>query len=86
MHVFFDKNGIFNLDEAVMEMPSFKKIMEDGIITDCELSEQAQLVMSLLHKVEEACSEEQAMLVRNLLAEMSVLFSVYHYKEIQSIK
>lgn len=86
MNVFFDKNGVFNLDETVMEMASFKKIMEDGIITDSELSEQAQLVTVLLHKVEESCSEEQAKLVRDLLAEMSVLFSVYHYKELQSIR
>lgn len=86
MNVFFDKNGVFNLDETVMEMASFKKIMEDGIITDSELSEQAERVSSLLHKVEDNCTEEQAKLVRDLLAEMSVLFSVYHYKELQSIR
>lgn len=86
MNVFFDKNGVFNLDEAVMEMSSFKKLMEDGIITDSELSEQAERVSSLLHKVEDKCTEEQTKLVRDLLAEMSVLFSVYHYKELQSIR
>lgn len=86
MNIFFDKNGILNLDETVMEMTSFKKIMEDGIITDSELAQQADLVASLLHKVEDSCSEQQAILVRDLLAEMSVLFAVYHYKELQTIK
>ncbi len=86
MNIFFDKNGILNLDETVMEMASFKKIMEDGIITDSELAQQADLVASLLHKVEDSCSEQQAILVKDLLAEMSVLFAIYHYKEFQTIK
>lgn len=86
MGIFFNENGIFNLDEIVMEMPSFKKIMEDGAVTDCELSYQADRVSTLLQKVEESCTDEQAKLVRELLAEMSVLFSVYHYTELQTIR
>ena len=86
MNIFFDENGIFNLDETVMEMASFKKIIEDGIVTDSELAQQADLVTSLLHKVEDSCSEQQAELVKSLLAEMSVLFAVYHYKEFQTIR
>lgn len=86
MKLLFDENGFFNLDEAVMAMPSFKKIMEDGVVTDSELAEQAHRVHSLLQKIEDVCSEEQAMLVKELLAEMSVLFSAYHYHELQTIK
>ena len=33
-NVFFDKNGVLNLDEAVMDIDSFKTIMADGIVTD----------------------------------------------------
>ena len=86
MNSLFDENGFFNLDEIVMNRPSFKKIMEDGIVTDSELAGQANLVSTLLHKVEDICSEEQTELVKELLAEMSILFSVYHYYELQTIK
>lgn len=86
MNVFFDNNGILNLDEAVLQMDSFKKIMEDGIVTDNELVEQANQVTALLHKVEEIMNEEQAALVKEVLAEMSVLFTVYHYRELQTLK
>lgn len=85
MKFLFDENGFFNLDEAVMATPSFKKIMEDGVVTDSELAEQAHQVSSLLHKLEDICSEEQTKLVKELLTEMSVLFSIYHYHELQTL-
>lgn len=30
--MFFNEQGMLNLDEAVMNQPTFKKIMEDGIV------------------------------------------------------
>ena len=86
MSIFFDENGFLNLDEAVLETPSFKSIMADGIVTDDELSDQAKLETSLFHDIEDTCTPQQAGLVKKLLAEMSVLFAVYHYKELQSLK
>lgn len=86
MNVFFNQDGFLNLDEAVMEMDSFKKIMEDGIVTDDEMLEQANRVSTLLHRVEETMNEEQAALVKDVLSEMNVLFAVYHYREIQSLR
>lgn len=86
MNTFFDENGILNLDEAVFESTSFKTIVEDGIVTDAELLEQSKLVTDLFHQVEKACTPEQSELVKELIAELSVLFTVYHYKEIQSLK
>ena len=32
--MFFNEQGMLNLDEAVMNQPTFKKIMEDGIVTE----------------------------------------------------
>lgn len=86
MNTFFDENGILNLDDAVMQMPSFKKIMEDGIVTDVELADQAAHVTALLHKVEDSCTQEQTAMIKDLLAEMSVLFAAYNYKELQTLK
>lgn len=86
MNTFFNNDGILNLDETVMEMASFKKIMEDGIVTDEELMQQADQVVALLHRIEDTCTAEQSALVKEMLSELSVLYAVYHYKELQTIK
>jgi len=82
---FLDKNGLLCIDETVTEIPSFKRIMEDEIVTAEELTEQAQCVTDLLKKLEISCSEEQKKIVKDLLAEMSVLYMAYHISEIQSM-
>ena len=42
MQTLFDENGNLNISDIVLNHPSYKKIMEDGIIvTDDELKEQA---------------------------------------------
>ncbi|MBQ3787571.1 MAG: hypothetical protein II849_02050 [Bacteroidales bacterium] len=86
MNTFFNEDGLLNLDEAVMEMESFKKIMEDGIVTDEEVVNQANHVAELLHRIEDTCSPEQSALVKEALSEISVLYTVYHYKELQTLK
>lgn len=86
MNTFFDENGLLNIDEAVANTPSFKKIMEDGIVTDEELLAQTEVVTELFHKVEDNCTTEQLDIVKNLLSEMNVLYAIYNYKELQSLK
>lgn len=86
MAIFFNEDGLLNIDETVQEMPSFKKMMEDGWISDEELASQAKRVNELLHQVEEKCSAEQAGLVRDVLAEINVLYAAYVYYQLQSIK
>ena len=49
----FDKEGILNIDELVAQRPTFRKIMEDQIVTDDELTNQATLVVNLLKKLEQ---------------------------------
>ena len=72
----FDKEGILNIDELVAQRPTFRKIMED----------QANLVVNLLKKLEQTLSPGQLSEVENLLAEMSVLYAIHQYKEIQDLK
>lgn len=86
MNIFFNSDGLLNLDEAVMEMDSFKKIMDDGIVTDEEVVTQANRVADLLHRIEDICPPEQSALVKEALSEISVLYAVYHYKELQTLK
>ena len=38
--MFFDENGILNIDEIVADNASFKNIMEDGIVTEEEIKSQ----------------------------------------------
>lgn len=85
-NVFFDKNGVLNLDEAVMDIDSFKTIMADGIVTDEELKAQSDRVIGILHDMEKKYSPEQLKEIKQLLAETSVLYAIYNYHSIQSVK
>lgn len=71
-----DENGFLNVEDLIMNSPSFHKIMEDNIITEEELQAQSDLVISLLTQLESTCSEEQKELLRRLLAELCVLVGV----------
>ena len=76
MNTFFDESGTLNIDDLILEQPSFKKIMEDGVVTDEELAEQKERVIALLKKLEQKLMPEQIDQVRELLAEISVLVAV----------
>lgn len=76
MNTFFDNNGMLNIDELIVEQPSFIKIMEDGVVTEEELQEQSQRVESLLKDIEQSASPEIIEKVRYLLAEISVLVAI----------
>ena len=73
MNTFFDEAGTLNLDELILNHPSFKQIMADGVVTQEELTEQAQRVTTLLKQMEQTLAPEQIDQVRELLAEISVL-------------
>lgn len=83
--MFFNEEGILNIDEAVLETPSYKKIMEDGIVTEEELVSQAQKVVSMLQTMEKKYNEEQLSEIKALLTESSVLHAVYNIHSIQNI-
>lgn len=83
--MFFNKEGILALDEMVANQPSFKKIMEDGVVTEQELSEQSDKVLSLLQRVEKELAPAQQELVKDLLVEATVMSAVFHQYEIQNI-
>lgn len=76
MNTFFDESGGLNIDDLILQQPSFQKIMEDGIVTDEELAEQKDRVIALLKKFEKNSTPEQIDKVRELLAEISVLITI----------
>lgn len=83
--MFFNEEGILNIDEMVVDNASFKKIMEDGVITEEEIKTQSDKVVALLHNMESKFSEEQLAEVKTLLVETSVLYAVYNFYSIQNI-
>lgn len=81
--MFFNQNGILNIDEAILNKESFKKIMEDGIVSEEEIKEQSEKVIGLFKDIENKFSEEQLRDIKDLLAETSVLYAVYNIYSIQ---
>lgn len=79
--MFFNEQGILNIDELVANNESFKKIMEDGVVTEEEIKSQSDKVIAMFHDMETKYSEKQLEEIKNLLVESNVLFAVYsHYR------
>lgn len=83
--MFFNEEGIFDIDEMVLNNASFKTIMEDGVITEEEIKVQSDKVVAMLRDMEGKYSEEQLAEVKNLLVEASVLYAAYNFHQIQHI-
>lgn len=83
--MFFNEEGILNIDEMVANNESFKKIMEDGIVTEDEIKAQSDKVIVMLRDMETKYSEEQLTEIKNVLVEASVLYAVYNIHSIQNI-
>ncbi len=81
----FDENGMLNIADIVAENPSYKAIMEDGVVTDQELKDQADATLASLHRLQELCSEEQQDAVLSAITDMSVLLAAYHNYELQQL-
>lgn len=73
---------IEKLDELVQKSTSFQKIMEDGIVEDREVEEQAKYVESLLSELERTLSPEDFERVTTFMAELSVLQVILRYNQI----
>ena len=76
MNTFFDESGGLNIDDLILEQPSFQKIMEDGIVTEEEIAKQKDRVIAILKNLEQNSTSEQIDQIRELLAEISVLVAV----------
>ncbi len=86
MQTLFDENGMLNIADIVSDHPSYKAIMEDGIVTDKELKEQSDATIASLRKLKTLCNEEQQNAILEAISEMSVLFAAYHNYELQNLR
>ena len=83
----FDREtGLLLLDELVETQPSFRKILEDGIITPKELLDQSNHVLELMQLLDKQLNARQHQLVTELLSELAVLFAASQYHELQQFK
>ena len=83
MMTFFEEDGYLNIDELIIEQPSFLKMIDDGVVTEDELQDQSRRVVACLRSFEATATEEQIDCVRELLAEVSVLVAARHLYEEQ---
>ncbi len=87
MNTFFDKtSGLFKLDEEILQNDSYKKIMQDGLVTGDELKSQSEKVIGLFKALEENLPEHDLALVKDTFTELAVLYAINQYKEFQDLK
>jgi hypothetical protein len=84
--MFFNEEGILNIDEMVVNNASFKSIMKDGVITEEEIKTQSDRVVAMLRDMEAKYSDEQLAEIKSLIAEMNVLYAVYNYYSLSNLK
>jgi hypothetical protein len=70
---FDQETDVLLIDEYIVEMDSYKRIVRDGKITDTELLEQTLRVATLLRELEEALSPEAKALATEAFGEVAVL-------------
>jgi hypothetical protein len=80
---FDEQTGTLLLDDYAVEMDSYRRIVEDETITDAELLDQTQRVMSLLQQLEVVLSPEAKALATEALSELAVL-SALQVKRLQA--
>lgn len=80
-----DKNKAFKLTDAVFEMPSIKRILDDGKVTVEELHEQSEMTMKLFEELNATLTEEQSAKLTELIKETGVLFTVCLYHNLKSL-
>lgn len=81
MKTLLDKYENLNIEDLVINQPSFKHIIEDGVITEEEIAEQSQRVVAKIKEIDAVATPEMKEMVRELLAEMSVLVAISNLQE-----
>ena len=76
MNKFFNESGSLNMDDLIMERPSFQQLMADGVVTDEKIEEQGQRVKDLILQMEPDFTPEQMDQIYDLVAEVSVLLTL----------
>ncbi|MGI6012527.1 MAG: hypothetical protein ACOX8H_13730 [Ruminococcus sp.] len=74
--LFDEETGYLMIDELAMKRESYRKVLEDNVITEDELKEQAELVIDYLKKLDQKLDGTEKELVADMLCEMAVLYEI----------
>lgn len=80
-----NNKGLLDIDSIIVNNESYKKILEDGVITEEEVAAQSGKVVAMLRNIEAKYPAEQLEEIKNLLAESSVLYAIYNFYSLQNI-
>lgn len=86
MQQLFDENGLLNIADIITTHPYYKTIMEDGVVTDQEMNEQANRTIASLKRLQTICNDEQQSAILEAISELSVLYAVHRNYELQKFK
>ena len=75
------ETGTLLLDDYVSR-ESYRKVMEDGVVTSRELAEQGERVVALLRKLEGMLAPEARAVVTDALCELAVLYALERQHQI----
>ena len=84
-NTFFNHDGELNINELIYNHPSYKRILEDSIVSQEELLGQYDLVLNLFSKMEEVCDEAQKALIKDVIVEMNVLNVISKMYNLQTV-
>ncbi len=73
---FDPETGLLLLDAYVVELPSYRAILADSVVTNDEVVEQGHRVVELLARLERMLSPEAQMLATEALCELAVLYAL----------
>lgn len=70
MNRLVNDDGILNIEDLLMDNPTYLSIVGDNIVTKDEKLALSSKIVDQLKKIDELCSDEQVELVRQLMADM----------------
>lgn len=73
---FDSETGLLLLDEHVADMPSYKKIMADEVVSDDELREHAERTVELMKRLDAALPPDLHDMTTEVLCELAVLYAL----------
>ena len=77
MQWFDPQTGELLLDDHVAQMDSYRRILEDRVVSDEEITQQTIEVVSLLKELESILAPDQKELVTSVLCELAVLDALH---------
>lgn len=74
MRPWFDgETGDLLFDSYVPKRPSYRRVLEDAVVTDEEIDEQVEMVTALFRRLAQSLSPEARELATDALCELAVL-------------